>query len=451
MQVDVPLDLNGSVEISEAGTDSKFDLTNITQVEILVLRNGLDSDTRTLFVDDIEFIDQPSKSNISDLIDDFSPANQYNSTNLNDIGGFTDDDATFGPGNTNDRINIDGILSLTWNNVEDFWFTVFSDNGADISQNTHMQLRMRRTIGTELVTGVLRNSGNFTSEIAIPIPTMPTEFTTLNLDLDSFSPPLTRTSIKSFTLTFPSSPSGSLEIDQIVLSPHRRPNTIVIAALTPTTFENGQTIQLQIDLQDENGDPITDFSDSVSLEVTDGAIEPSTISGFDGNGGSVTADFIVSATTGAQTITVEEPLVNVSSQLSINLSEPDNQDINLFDVEVPGDPVQFWGSIFPITITAKNSDDLPVGDNVGLIDIFSDSGSLVLLDSDGLEDPSVNMTQNPTTVLAFLQDPPDEDLSTVTLQVELISDTTKNGSAMNDFKNSISTDGELDFLVKTAG
>ena len=117
-----------------------------------------------------------------------------------------------------------------------------------------------------------------------------------------------------------------------------------------------------------------------------------------------------------------------------------------FDVSIPSDPVLFWGSFFPITITAQNSENLPVGDNVGQIDIISDKGTLVLLDNEE-EVSSINMTQNPTTVQVYLRDPLDEDSSTVTLAVELISDRAKQGSGTAVFENAVSTDGELDFLV----
>ena len=48
----------GSFELTTAGFSgtSNFDLTNIAQVDILLLRNNATSDARTLFVDDIEFI-----------------------------------------------------------------------------------------------------------------------------------------------------------------------------------------------------------------------------------------------------------------------------------------------------------------------------------------------------------------------------------------------------------
>ena len=413
-----------------------FDFNNIEKIDILLLRNGGSTSFRTIFIDDISLIDQPSKPLITALIDDFSSAAQYNLSNLNDVGGFTDDDGTMGTGNTNDRINTDGILSLTWDDNTDFWFSVFNDNGSDISQNSHIQLRVKGGNGNEQITAVLRNSGEFTSEQLIPSSSFETDFTTINLALDAFTPAPTLNSAKSLTLTFPNTASGNLEIDQIVLSPHRRADKIQVTAIPEdsTTFENGTTIRLKIDLEDESGNAIGNFSSSISLEVTDGVIVPSNVDGFDASGGSVTLDFTVSATTGPQTITVKDSLVNVSSELAIELSETMNQDIDHFDVEIPTDPVQFWGSIFPITVTAKNSDDLSVGDNVGLIDITSDKGGLILLDSDGKEVSSINMIQNPSTILAFLEDPPDDNLSTVTLQVEFIADRTKNGSTTADLR-----------------
>ena len=442
VEVTLPLDLVNGFE-----GPSNFDISNITTVAIILFRNsGSTTDARTIFVDDIIFTgDQPSKTIVNGLIDDFSPSSQYNASNLNDIGGFTDDDGTMGVGNTNDRVNTDGILSLTWNNDSDFWFTVFNDNGADISQNTHIQLRMRRA-GSEAVTAVLRNSGNFTNEIVIPIPLTPAELTTLNLALNGFTPPPILDSMKSFTLTFPGTSSGNVEIDQIVLSPHRRPNVIAVEALTSTTFENGQTIQLQISLQDENEDLLDDYTDSIFLEVTDGAIDPASINGFDANGGAITADFRVSATTGPQTITIQDSSVNVSHQLAISLSPPVNQEVDRFDVEVPGEPIQFWGTFFPITITARNSEGLPVGDGVGQIDIVSDTGELVLFDN-GDEVSSVNMTENPTTVQAYLRNPVDESLATVTLTTELISDRTKTGQGTVSLKNAVSNEGELEFFI----
>ena len=451
VQVNVPLERNTAFE-----GPIDFDFTNIAKIDIVLRRNGLSTEVRTIVVDDIEFIDQPSKPLITGLVDDFSPPAQYNSTNFNDIGGFTDEDGIMGAGNTNDRVVEDGLLSLTWDNTDndpdispfDFWFSVFNDNGADISQNSHIQLRMKGMTGSEQITAVLRNSGEFTSELMIPDTAIQADLTTINLALNDFTPTPTLRSMKSLTLTFPDTPTGNVEIDQIVLSPHRRADSIQVAAMSPTTFENGQTIQLEIGLLDEEGEALDDFTSSISLEVTNGVISPSNVDGFDTNGGSVTLDFTVSATTGSQTITVKDSVVNVSSELAIVLSETTNQEVDHFDVEVPTDPVQFWGTIFPITVTAKNSNDLAVGNNVGLVDITSDEGSLILLDSDGEEVSSINMTQNPSTILAFLKDPPDEDLSSVTLQVELIADRTKNGSATANFKNAASTDGEIEVLTQ---
>ena len=444
IQVDVPLE-----RITAFEGAINFDFTDIVKIDFLLIRNGATTDFRTVFIDDITFIDQPSKPLITGLIDDFSPAGQYNSTNLNDVGGFTDDDGTMGGGNSNDRINTDGLLSLTWNNATDFWFTVFNENGADISQNSYIQLRMRGATGNEQLTAILRNSGEFIGELVIPDTSIQTDLTTINLAFNDFTPTPVLSSMKSLTLTFPNISAGNIEIDQIVLSPHKRPGIIQVNAIpvASTTFENGQTIQLKIDLEDEEGNALDDFTSLISLEVTNGNIVPSTVSGFNTNGGSLTQDFTVSATTGPQTISVKDTLMNVSTNLEIVLTETMNQDLDHFDVEIPADPVQFWGTIFPITLIAKNNQDLNIGNNVGLIDITSDKGTLILLNSDGEEVSSVNITQNPSTVLAYLQEPPDEDLSAVTFTVEFIADRSKKGSTTANFKNGISTDGELEFLL----
>ena len=325
VQVNIPLERTTAFEGS-----IDFDFTNIVIIDIILLRNGASSDSRTIIIDDIELIDQPSKPLVTGLIDNFSPATQYNLSNINDMGGFTDDDGTMGFGNTNDRIDTDGILSLTWDNDTDFWFTVFSDNGADISQNSHIQFRTKGSIEGEQFTAVLRNSGNFTSELVIPNTILQTDFVTINLALSDFTPPPTLSSMKSLSLTFPDAPSGNIEIDQIVLSPHRRPSTILITPLTSTSIANGHAIPLKIDLFDENEIPLVDFTSDIQLTVTNGSVDPSSISGFNEAEGSLTGDFIISSVIGPQTITISDPLVNVSSELEIVLSEGRDQEISGF-------------------------------------------------------------------------------------------------------------------------
>ena len=138
---------------------------------------------------------------------------------------------------------------------------------------------------------------------------------------------------------------------------------------------------MQIELIDENGVALDDFTDSVALEVTNGAIDPSSVSGFEAGSGSITANFRVSASVDSQTITVRDSNVNVSSQLAVILEPPPDTEVSRFDVEIPDDPIQFWGAFFPITITARNSEDVPLGNDVGQIDIATDKGELVLFDN----------------------------------------------------------------------
>ncbi len=99
------------------------------------------------------------------IIDDFNQPTQYNSNNLNDLGGWTDDDGTFSPGNTYDKVtNCYGRtnIKLNWTSADDYWYSVLNNTGYDVSSYDYISFKVRSTNSTGNINFrvVLRDANN---------------------------------------------------------------------------------------------------------------------------------------------------------------------------------------------------------------------------------------------------------------------------------------------------
>jgi hypothetical protein len=127
----------------------------------------------------------------SGLIDDFSPAEQYNDSHRNDViipgqrtGGITDVHCLIIEQTTRNRFHNDGILSLSWSRPNMCWFTTLSRTGIDISANRFLVLRMRSQNPAARITIALDSTGSGEGEpLELPSSGLQPEFTTNNIPL----------------------------------------------------------------------------------------------------------------------------------------------------------------------------------------------------------------------------------------------------------------------------
>ena len=448
-EVRVPLNPIG-LRLSEdtvASACGDIELNNIAQIAFVIFRGSTAGEQLTAYFDDVNFIFDPNIPPIlpeySGLIDDFLDPQQYNLDHQNDViiplfqeleGGLTDDDRTMSPPDDpffpNDRIldPIDprGVLTLNWDNSDntrpdfpelDLFFSVILEIGADISDNSYFIMRMRGQSGGERIIPLVTNQRNIRN--AHPVVTLTDEFVTYNLEVSSFVDCEFRLqAIKTLTLDFPNSPdgtpsSGTIEIDNIGLSPFRHPNTVSLTFPSglPELIDSGDELDITVELLDENGAPLADFSGDIAFDLGGGVITPSTISGFDQNNGTVTTTVNVFGD-GLLQLVASDPLSNASSTpQEINLLGTAIEVTDHFRVTIgqdhdsPIDP--FLEATFPVTITAFRDalETMEVDfspSNPVAVTIDSTNGEFRLLD-DGNEDvDELILTAPTTTVRGFI-------------------------------------------------
>ncbi len=256
-----------------------------------------------------------NRHSLTGLIDDFSPPEQYNLKNRNDVivasqpdGGLTDLDCTMFVSSTNNCVAKDGILSLTWNAPGVCWFTTLSSTGIDLTINKFLILRMKSRSAAGKIRAKFESVDGDEYVTEVPPSAVRTEFTTINLPLTSFvsesASESALTDIKAFALTF-DDPNGYVEIDQVALAPFRCPNTIALTLPGGTTVYQGYGIVIEFLLWDETGNRVTDFAGIINVSVDKGFIAPSTISGF--RNGELSGEFVIDGK-GVQELTAREPL-----------------------------------------------------------------------------------------------------------------------------------------------
>ncbi len=517
LQVVVPLNTS-AFALTDSGACGAFDPTAIVGIRYFLSRNNaVDNMQHTVFFDDVKLIGTAAPQEpvvFTGVIDNFDDPEQYNIRHLNDVrlsnetesasGRFTDDDNTMRPSLT--RINNDIVLSerpnigrdfflrLNWNNSDnasneqgfdhDYWFSVLNEHGVDIAPNAFMQIRLRA--GND-ATGTIVPLLTTTNDIRLALPPIDPvtaaggTFTTLNLDLSNLRrlndfpitpvcasvatseicPDLLR-SIRSLTLMFCGDDSkGTLDIRQISLSTHRRPNQIQIAFPNgiPADYTSGDPLVVLLTLLDEFGDPIPDFGDVVTLSLEDGFVEPQTIGNFNTNGQAIAAINLIGS--GFRALRVQDSGINVFAEHEVAIA-PATQTIDSFEIEIPvaamdgGLPDVFAGATFPIRITALDERGFPLpADQPITISVQSDTGTLVMLD-DGAElvandsmapGGNLHLTENPATVFAYINDVDTFDVA-VSLNIVSPSPAFAESTALFMLRDGASAEWELAFLER---
>ncbi len=448
MRLEIPLSLDNF------DGPADFNLKQITAFNVILYRNNITTtDTaRIIHVDDVTLIEAHDRPLLTTgLIDNFSPATRYNENNLNTLGYVTDDDGTMNPngiGNNNDRVIEDGVLTLTWDHATDYWYSVLGNSGVNISNYNYLILRIRGSSGNEAMTANFRAGSLFNSSLNLNAGSILPQFTTHNIVLANFVPPISAQNIKSFSLTFPLAATGSIAIDQIALSIQKHPNRIHVTPLTSSTFSVGQSIQLKIELKDETGQALQNFTGPVSISVSnEGTVVPDSASGFNNSSGSITQDFIVASGVGEQSIFVVDDLAHVVATIPIQLLPPSADTITQFQVEFPDAGTNpFWGEIFPIRITAHDINGDLISNPIGNINLTSDRGELITFD-DGQQTSVVVMNENPHIVYAYLRGPISTAMESVTITVSLQANPGIIGSHSTHFRNGLGKDDELNFIL----
>ena len=442
-------------EDTEASACGDIELDNIAQIAFVIFRGSSQGQQLTAYFDDVKFIDDPNipeqLPSYSGLVDDFGTPDQYNQDHRNDViiplfqeleGGFTDDDRTMSPPDDpstpdtdesfipNDRILTEpfpdarGVLTLNWNNADntrpgspelDLFFSVILEIGADISANRFFNIRMRGQNGGERVTPLVTNQRNIRS--AHPVVTLTNEFVTYNLELSNFVDcPFRLQAIKSLTFDFPNnedgSPSaGTIEIDHIGLSDQRAPSTITLdfpAELPPDPYDSGDDLEIQLNLLDELGNLITDFSGEIELTVPGGVVIPSTVSGFDTTGGSLTTTIQIFGDGPLQLVASDPISGTLSAPAQINVRGDIVTLINNFQITIGEDhdsPINpFLEATFPVTVTALDSQGAEVAvreDNPVAITADSTIGEFRIV-KDGEEVSELILTAPTITFHGFI-------------------------------------------------
>lgn len=494
-QVTVPLNLIG-LRPAEESICADLDLTDITRVSFILSRNNVPPERlgqHTVYFDDVAFgFDgdlPPTPPVYSGLVDDFDSPRQYNSLHENDVripvfqelaGGLTDDDNTMSPAGiaaTNDRIIVDpidpqGVLTLTWNNavkanptVPALWYTVLLEKGVDLSSNRYVQIRARGLAGNEAVLPYITNQRNERIPRFAPL-RLTTSFTTYNIPFTEFVDcQFMLKAVKTLTLDFPNAANGaptagSIQIDQIVVSPYHRPNSIVVTFPDgiPASYMSGDNLRVTIDLRDETGARLTDFAGAIELAVDGGVVVPASVGGFGAAGGVVTSTIKLFGN-GMRPFTAADPLMGArSTPQTINILGDPANDVHHFNITVGpghGAPIQpFADATFPIAITAFHDAAGKVlaplaPDNPIAIDFHSSRGVVRLLDG-GMEVSRIVLTAPNVTIQAYITNTVDNPLTTgQPIQIQaLIADTTEvKGVATAIIRDGTTPDAELEFLL----
>lgn len=177
------------------------------------------------------------------IVDDFNQPAQYNSNNLNDLGAWTDDDGTFAPGNTYDKVtNSYGRtnIKLNWTDAADYWYSVLNDTGMDVSSYDFISFKVRSTniAGNINFRVVLRDANNSSagkdtySDLGYVIQT---NWIIIQAQLSLFTG-IDLTILKSVTFDQWGANSGKIFVDDIAIC-----DAIVINNIDSTNLDSGET------------------------------------------------------------------------------------------------------------------------------------------------------------------------------------------------------------------
>ncbi len=178
------------------------------------------------------------------ILDNFDNNNQYNSSHLNDFGGYTDDDGTL----INDSVQ-SNYIRLSWNGTSNsYWYSVLSSGaGLDISSYNYLKLILRKHNSDENFFIQIDDMDNNKSQIAVgyfqPVSTDTNNFSTYLIPM-TFFPYIDLTRTKSFVILF-SVPFASLsstatvDIDEIsFVSTNYQYNADTISPFLVIDFED---------------------------------------------------------------------------------------------------------------------------------------------------------------------------------------------------------------------
>jgi len=176
------------------------------------------------------------------IIDDFNQPIQYNANNLNDLGKWTDDDGTFNPGNTYDKVTNTSsrtCIKLNWTHAVDYWYSVIDDvTGMDVSSYDYISFKVISTNATGSMDFrvVLRDISNVLdgkfvySDLGFMVQT---NWIIIQILLSSFSIDLT--TLKSVTFDQWQTANGKIFIDDIVIG-----DAIEINQIDSTNLSSGE-------------------------------------------------------------------------------------------------------------------------------------------------------------------------------------------------------------------
>jgi len=207
------------------------------------------------------------------LVDDFDNRDQYHLLQQNDLGYYTDDDATL----ADENVTAEALLAQ-WTD-DAYWYTLFSagDSSANLASNQYLALRYRGHAGGETFDISLRDAGGFSAAITCN-PIEDTAQHTVNYPLSQFSAQgLNLASIRSLSLGFAAATPGTISIDGIGLVADPRPDFVSLSA--PTSVTGSAPFVVEITASDGGG-ILADFNGSLNLSVSDGTVSPSTVTGF---------------------------------------------------------------------------------------------------------------------------------------------------------------------------
>ncbi|NCC53471.1 MAG: hypothetical protein EOM20_19985, partial [Spartobacteria bacterium] len=207
------------------------------------------------------------------LVDDFSSVTLYHSQHVNDLGYYTDDDATLAVESVTN-----GMLTAQWSG-DAYWYTLLApnDGSASLTNNTYLSMRYRGHSGGETFNITLREAGGMTATIACD-PIVGVQAHTVNYPLSDFAAlALNIQDIRTLSLGFAAATPGTISIDGIGLSAYARPDSINLVA--PSMVTGSVPFSAQVTVSDASG-VMTDFSGTLNLRVSEGTVSPATVSNF---------------------------------------------------------------------------------------------------------------------------------------------------------------------------